>query len=118
MHYAHTTIEHGGLRYVAGDPLPDHVPGLDALVEQGAAGPTRPEQNVVINTDGIVIRVVDEDGVTTRPAGGYVKRYEGDVTPEDIKNPDVDTPLLGVHRNEIEHRAQEPDAYDAGLGED
>lgn len=79
-----------------GAVVPDDLPGIDDLIANGAIGDSPREQTVTVNDDGQVIRRIDEAGVVNRTA--HIKRYDGDFTPEEIKDPSVDTPLAGVHQ--------------------
>jgi hypothetical protein len=102
-HYAHTLLEHNDRRYQPGDVVPDDLPGLEALVAAGSVSTEPFTRQVTVDGAG---RVLGD--------GPQVARFNGDFTPEQIIDTEVDTPLLGIHRNATELREQEPDAYDAG----
>lgn len=109
--YAHAHLEdpRSGVVYKPGDAVPEDLPGVDELVDGGAVDDTKPERNVIADSDGNVILEVDSGGVVNRTQ--HIKRFDGDFTPEEIKDPDTETPLAGVHKNEAEHRAQDPSPY-------
>lgn len=95
-HYAHVHLEdpRTDRKYLPGDQIPDDLPGLAELVEHGSAGTSLPERRVVALADGTVIREIDGAGIENRTK--HVKVFDGDFTPEEIKDPAVDTPLVTV----------------------
>ena len=116
--YAQCLIEdpRTGTKYIPGDVVPEGIPGLDDLIAGGAVGDAKPERNVRVNSDNRVIREIDEAGIVNRTQ--HIKRFDGDFTPEEIKDPLVETPLAGVHVNADEHRQQDPSAYETSQGFD
>ena len=106
--FAQVHLEVGAVKYPPGATVPEDLPGLGSLIEHEAVGPSKPTQHVVIDTDG---RVVGGDGPS-------VERFDGDFTHEQIADPKVDTPSLGIHRSETDHREQEPHIYDEGQASD
>lgn len=117
--YAHVHLEdpRGSVKYEPGKVVPDDLPGIDELLEHGSVGPSKPERNVITNSDGAVIREIDPEGISNRT--NHIKRFNGDFTAKQIKDPKVDTPLAGVHTSEAQHREQEPHVYaDEAGGQD
>ena len=53
--YAHAILEVADSRYPVGAALPDDLPGLDQLVEQGAAGPDLPVVEVAAGDGGVSV---------------------------------------------------------------
>ena len=121
--YAQVNIEDEDEKRVLrpGDVVRDDLPGIEHLIEYGSVASERPTRQVEIDSDN---RVVAGPGVHP------IHRWEGDVTADDIENPDVDTDsnYLGMHFTEADHKAQEPavyieitddaDASDSGTGND
>ncbi len=103
-----TVIKPGGL-------VPNDLPGVDDLIASGAVADTQRELNVVLNDAGQVVRRIDEAGVVNRTA--HVKRFLGHFTGQQLKDPDVETPLLGVQQPS---RFADPPAgvHDEGEGQD
>ena len=99
-HYAHTVIEHGSVKYQPGDVVPDDLPGLDELADAGSVSTEQFTRQVTVDAQGRVI------------GDAHVETFAGDFTTEDILDPTVNTPSLGIPGDpaQVEHAAN----HDAG----
>ncbi len=94
--YAHVHLEdpRTDRKYVPGDEIPVDLPGLDDLIEHGSAGSAPPERRVLALADGTVIREIDAAGIENRTK--HVKKFDGDFTEEQIRDPAVETPFTAT----------------------
>lgn len=91
--FAQTVVEYGDTRWNPGDLVPDALPGIDELRASGAVA-SQPPTAALRDGSGALIDTK------------HIKRFDGDFSPEDIADPDTDTPLLGVHVTAAELDAQ------------
>lgn len=99
MYYAQTLIEHNGL-IRPGQVVPDDLPGLEELVAAGSVS-TEPWT-----------RTITVDAQNREIGAAHVEAFAGDFTTEEILDPEVDTPSLGIPGDpaQVEHAAN----HDAG----
>lgn len=101
-HYAHTLIEHAGVKYQPGQIVPDDLSGLTDLADAGAVSTEQFTRQVTVDAQGRVI------------GDAHVECFAGDFTTDEIADPDVDTPSLGRpgDAEQFQH-AQQHDAGEA-----